>query len=171
MRSVDNFDYGKLVDQNPGLSKWLQNPDNAVLSQNETAQLAELEKNSRFILPSAAAREPGFFKDFNTSKNLRNAVFSVVMAQAEIERSPILTGVNDLGAAVTAESVAMGIMNPEIGAQVASQFAARAESIRERAPTHAKKFQAAIQDESSAINESVRKAIHSMTSISREKRD
>src|SRR3990167_1464514 len=47
---TDNVDYDLLISQNPGLSKWLEKPENAAIGRDDLENLAKIEKSVGLIV-------------------------------------------------------------------------------------------------------------------------
>src|SRR4051812_42286975 len=50
LQKMEDYQFDRLMKNNPGLSQWLKNPDNATFYQDDTESLQAIDKSSSSIL-------------------------------------------------------------------------------------------------------------------------
>lgn len=126
-RLVEGQDYDSLVRNNPGVSKFLSNPDNAALAKNEINQLAGVEKS---IFKLKGASGPSEFSEFGSDVS-----------------GAFQTGYNNLAASTYSLAAAYGKVPIEDVAQNIADYNKRAQDIASKKPDYATEWQAIVQKE------------------------
>jgi hypothetical protein len=114
-------DVDALVEKQPGLSKFLENPDNAALALDDLDALGKIENGVR-VLPR------------------REAQGSPISALPSELKRATQTGFNDLSASIAHLAAAYGKTSPEQAAQTVADVNRRARELRAKAPDYAKEF-------------------------------
>lgn len=118
--STPTTDYDQLLSESPGLSKWLQNPDNATIAKDDLDNLKKVERSARNIFTPKKA-EQGFLGDVSQS---------------------FRTGWNDLNASSWHLGAAYGLVDLDTAAEGIAEYNRKSRDLRETQPSYVKEFQA-----------------------------
>ena len=113
----DSFQYDELLKINPGLSKWLENPDHAAIAQKEIEPLKRVERAA-----------------FKIRKNKKDERFTKQLDSA------LYTGWNQLNTSAQFVMSAYGVGNNKDIAQNISSNAKRAQELKGQKPEFSKEF-------------------------------
>lgn len=109
-------DYDQMQAQTPGLSKWVQNPDNATIGKQELAPLGQVDRGAQVVSAPPAM----------STWNALHQAWS--------------TGYNDLDAATWQFGALYGHASPEFAAQKVAQANRQAQQLRSATPDYVKSF-------------------------------
>ena len=128
-------DYDRVIDKTPGLAKWLENPDNAVLGKNDIQNLGNIEQGVRLIYPG---------------KEAPNAIVNSVR-----------TGWNGLENAAAHVGAAYGLVDIDTAAEFIAQSNIKGNELKDKAPQYSKQFYKDVGKEFSDLNKQVAIALSS----------
>lgn len=125
-------DFEALATDAPGLAKWLEDPANAALAQDDLAPLKRLDRGTSVML----ARE----------KPPAAASFAMELGRAA------LTGWTDLHASAWNMAAMYGLQNPYEAAEKIAAANKKTAELRAKAPDYAREFSTAMQAEGGDVN-------------------
>jgi hypothetical protein len=120
-------EYDRLISDTPGLSKWLENPDNATLGRDEIAALARVDRGSRLVQP----------KD-----------------ESGIDWAPTI-GYHELEASAGTFAAIYGMGDPQRIASEVAASNKRAKELRDQQPNYVAEFQTAMGEHGRDVNKAV----------------
>jgi hypothetical protein len=116
----DQTDYDKIIDETPGLSRFLQNPDNAAIAKDDLEVLGKVDKATQFV-------KSGILSDLSNAAQ---------------------TGFNQLGASTFHLGAVYGFGNINELAPLIAERNKRARELQEKMPSYAKEFSSVVGKES-----------------------
>lgn len=135
-----NNDYDRMMDETPGLSKWLENPDNASVGRDDLDALGRIDKAVRII----------------PKRNLPNPIASL---PGELHRAGE-TGWNNLTSSSLALGSAFGLGDRST-IEMQAMMNKRSQELRDKMPVYAKEFNRTMEEEGKDVNEAYRKFVGS----------
>lgn len=146
-RAANAFDYDNMIKETPGLAKYMEDPNNAALSRNETDQLGKIDKSAQMI----AKGRP----DSN-----------IYTLPTELTHAAT-TGWRGLESASWHLAAAYGLSTPEDAAAKVAEANKRSNDLRAMMPDYSKEFSDTMAKQSGDVN----KAFHQFTGSWKEMRD
>jgi hypothetical protein len=131
-------DYDRIIEETPGLAKWLEDPDNATLARDDLEATGNIERNAKAVFK--AKPESSFFDDLGRAGK---------------------TGWNDLSSSSWHMAAAYGKVSPEEAAQKVAEHNKRSAELRAQMPDYAKDFQAMLDKEGGDVNKASEQFISS----------
>lgn len=126
---VARVDYDGLINDTPGLAKWLENPDNSTLGINDLDALKKIEHGSKSVA------QPSNFLD-------------------EMGRAG-QTGWNNLGGSMWHLAAAYGLASPEQAANAVAEYNKKASDLQAKMPDYARDFNDAMAKEGGDLQKAV----------------
>lgn len=123
------LDYDQMIEQTPGLAKWMENTENAALGREDLDPLGRMDKNARAL----------------------NKRSDVTTLPDELRRAGT-TGFRGIESSSWHLAAAYGLATPEEAAEQVANANRRANELREMAPDYAKEFSQTMAAESGDVN-------------------
>lgn len=139
------LDYDQMIEQTPGLAKWMENADNAALGRDDLDPLGRIDKKARALSQT--------YSNFRTLPD-------------ELRRAGT-TGFRGIESSSWHLAAAYGLATPEEAAEQVAAANRRSNELREMAPDYAKEFSKTMAEESEDVN----KAFNRFTGSYKEMRE
>lgn len=123
-------DYDRLINETPGLAKWLETPDNAAIGKDDLEHLGTIDKSAQA---------------------LRRSTTAIGKQTGELGQA-VETGWRGLESSMWHLGAAYGLTTPEEAAAKVAAANTRGEELRKLAPDYSQEFNAAMERESGDVN-------------------
>ncbi len=144
-------DYDKIIDEAPGLSKWLANPDNAAIGRDDTEALGKLERGISIV----TAKPTTPFSD-------RAGAFA-----GELGNSAAM-GWNNLNASVGHLAAAYGMVSIDDAVNFTADANRKSNERREKIPAYLRDFNANLEKEGGDVTKAWERVTTSWGELKRE---